>query len=133
MRVREWMQPLPETATPDMPVPEASRLMRRGGFRHLPVTDGVRLVGIISDRDLPMPHPDVAATGSVEAADQSMARLAVRDLMTSDVVTVEPDRPVEDAARVMLDLRVGSLPVVEGGRLIGIITETDLLRAWVRG
>lgn len=133
MRVREWMQPLPQTATPEMPVAEAFRLMRRGGFRHLPVTDGERLVGIVSDRDLPVPRPEVAPADSAEAAEPSMARLAVGDVMSRDVVSVAPDRPVEEAARAMLDLRVGSLPVVEEGRLIGILTETDLLRAWVRG
>ncbi|HEX7126893.1 MAG TPA: CBS domain-containing protein [Thermodesulfobacteriota bacterium] len=133
MRVREWMQPLPETATPEMPVAEAYRRMRRGGFRHLPVIEGGRLVGIVSDRDLPLARPEVATPGSVQAADQAMARLAVRDVMSREVTTVDPDRPVEEAARVMLDLRVGSLPVVDEGRLVGILTETDLLRAWVSG
>ncbi|HEY8369997.1 MAG TPA: CBS domain-containing protein [Thermodesulfobacteriota bacterium] len=133
MRVRAWMQPLPETATPDMPVAEAYRLMRRGGFRHLPVVDGERLVGIVSDRDLPRARPEVAAPDSAAAGDQTMARLVVRDVMSREVTTVDPDRPVEEAARLMLDLRIGSLPVVEEGRLVGILTETDLLRAWVGG
>ncbi len=132
MRVREWMHPLPETATPDMPIAQARRLMQQGRFRHLPVTEGGRLVGIVTDRDIRLPLPTAAATVSLGAADEALARLAVRDVMTAPAITVEPERPVEEAARLMLDFRVGALPVVEGDRVIGILSETDLLRAWLR-
>lgn len=133
MRVREWMRPLPQMVTPTMPIAEARRLMREGRFRHLPVTDGSRLVGIVTDRDIRLPLPVGVREAALTAADEAMGKLLVRDVMTQQVETVEPERPVEEAARMMLDLRVGALPVVEEGHVIGILTETDLLRAWTHG
>lgn len=133
MRVREWMRPLPQTATPDMPIAEARRLMRQGEFRHLPVTEGGQLVGIVSDRDIRLPLPVAVREASLTAADEALGRLHVGDVMTRDVVTIEPDRPVEEGARALLHFRVGAVPVMEEGRVIGILSETDLLRAWVEG
>jgi acetoin utilization protein AcuB len=118
MMVRDVMTRGPVTITPQTPCPEARRLLDDHRIRHLPVVDGGRLVGMVSDRDVRS-----AAGGSVPAV--------AREIMTPDPVTVTSDTRVEHAARVMVDGRFGSLPVVDG-TLVGIVTYTDLLRALVQ-
>ena len=131
MRVKEWMSPSPTTAGPKTSVSEARELMRRKVIRHLLVTEGERLVGIITDRDIRLNLPSPATSLSVWEVNYLLAKLTVGDVMTKTVITVEPERPIEDAARLILEHRIGALPVVEDGRLVGILTETDLLRAFV--
>ncbi|MBI2154131.1 MAG: CBS domain-containing protein [Candidatus Rokubacteria bacterium] len=131
MRVNEWMSPSPTTADPKVSVSEARELMRRKVIRHLLVTEGERLVGIVTDRDIRLNLPSPATSLSVWEINYLLAKLTVGDVMTKAVMTVEPERPIEEAARLMLDHRIGALPVMDGGRLVGILTETDLLRAFV--
>ncbi len=131
MHVKEWMSASPITVTPDTPMYEARRLMQEKQVRHLPVTDRDRLVGILTDRDIRLNLPSPATSLSVWEINYLLARLTVGEVMTRGVVTIAPDRPAEEAARLMLERRIGALPVVEDGRLVGIITETDLLRAWL--
>ncbi len=131
MQVREYMNRTPITVTPGTPMFDARQLMRRRQIRHLPVIDGDRLVGILTDRDIRLNLPSPATSLTVWEINYLLAKLTVGEIMTKGVITIEPDRPVEDAARVMLEHRIGALPVVEDGHLVGIITETDLLRAWV--
>lgn len=131
MRVNQWMSGSPVTVSPSTPVHEARQLMERRRIRHLPVVDGGRLVGIVTDRDVRLNLPSPATSLSIWEVNYLLAKLTVGEVMTKRVITVEPDRPVEEAARLMLEHRIGALPVTEGGRLVGIITETDLLRAWV--
>ena len=100
-------------------------------IRHLPVIDARgTLVGIVTDRDLRhyLFRPDVSQEiGTVPAA-RLLERMPVRGIMSTPVVVVGPDEPLETAARLMLDDKVGSVPVVVNGRVVGILTETDLLR-----
>lgn len=131
MRVKEWMSPSPTTADPKVSVSEARELMRRKVIRHLLVTDGERLAGIVTDRDIRLNLPSPATSLSVWEINYLLAKLTVGDVMTKAVITVEPERPIEEAARLMLEHRIGALPVVDGGLLVGILTETDLLRAFV--
>ena len=131
MRVKEWMSPSPTTADPKMSVSEARELMRRKVIRHLLVTEEERLVGIVTDRDIRLNLPSPATSLSVWEINYLLTRLTVGDVMTKAVITVEPERPIEEAARLMLEHRIGALPVVDGGLLGGILTETDLLRAFV--
>ncbi len=131
MHVKEWMSQPPITVPPSTAVYEARRLMEEKQIRHLPVVERDRLVGIITDRDIRLNLPSPATSLSIWEINYLLARLTVGEVMTKPVVTTEPDRPVEDAARLMLERRIGALPVVEDGRLVGIITETDLLRAWL--
>ena len=131
MRVREWMSPSPTTVGPETSVSEARELMRRKVIRHLLVTEGERLAGIITDRDIRLNLPSPATSLSVWEVNYLLAKLTVGDVMAKAVITVEPERPIEDAARLILEHRIGALPVVEDDRLVGILTETDLLRAFV--
>jgi acetoin utilization protein AcuB len=121
------------TARPDMPVLDARHLMIEKRIRHLLVTsDSGELLGIVTDRDIRLNLPSQATSLSVWELNYLLTRLMVGKVMTQSVITVGPDREVRDAALLMLDHRIGALPVVDGGRLIGIVTETDLLRAFVR-
>ena len=131
MRVKEWMSSSPTTTDPKTSMSEARELMRRKGIRHLLVTDGERLVGIVTDRDIRLNLPSPATSLSMWEINYLLTKLTVGDVMTKFVITVEPGRPVEEAARLMLEHRIGALPVVEDGLLVGILTETDLLRAFV--
>ena len=104
---------------------EAYGLMRQHGIRHLPVLEGRRLIGVVTDRDLR------ALTRELSAAPLD-DEVLIADQMTPDPLTAGPLDPVEDAARIMHDRKIGCLPVLEGERLIGIVTVTDLLDALMR-
>lgn len=117
--VREVMTSEVLTIGPETPCDKARRLMDEHRIRHLPVVTAGRLVGMVSDRDVR------------SAAVQSSGAIAGR-LMTPNPVTVTPETRVERAAQLMLDGRFGSLPVADGNALVGIVTYTDLLRAFVR-
>ena len=133
MLVRELMTGAVVTVRPDMPVLDARHLMIEKRIRHLIVTsDRDELLGIVTDRDIRLNLPSQATSLSVWEMNYLLTRLTVGTVMTTSVITVGPDRAARDAAQLMLDHRIGALPVVDTGRLIGIVTETDLLRAFVR-
>ena len=132
MRVAEWMTTLPISVSPATPVSEARELMRRKQIRHLVVTEKERLVGIITDRDIRLNLPSPATSLSVWEVNYLLTRLTVGEVMTRQLITTSPERPVSEAVRLMLVHKIGALPVVEGERIAGIITETDLLRAFAR-
>jgi acetoin utilization protein AcuB len=136
--VREIMSRRPVTIDPAAPLATAAAVMRERQIRHLPVVDDAdRLVGLLSDRDLrgAALEPVLAeylspgARRRFEALGETLEHLRVRDVMTWDAVVIAPDAPVAQAAALMYEARIGSLPVVEGGRLVGIVTERDVLRA----
>jgi acetoin utilization protein AcuB len=130
--VRNLMTLTCVTVPPTMPVLEARRLMLEKKIRHLPVTDGSKLVGIVTDRDIRLNLPSAATSLSVWEINYLLAKLTVGAVMSRNVVAIESDREPREAAQLMLDHGVGALPVVDGGLLVGIITETDLLRAFVQ-
>jgi acetoin utilization protein AcuB len=130
MLVRDIMRTAVVVATPDTTVVEAVRLARERGIRHLPVLEGPRLVGIVSDRDL---KRAIVPAEAVDGGRQGrLPAVRVREIMSREVLTVGAGVPVENAARVMVRERVGALPVTEEGRLVGIVTETDVLALFVR-
>ena len=131
MFVAQWMTPTPQSVSSKTPVMEAMQLLRKGGYRRLPVVDGSRLVGIVTDRDLKNATPSSANTLSVYELNYLLSKLVVREVMTKPVVTVSPHDPVEQASLLMEEHKVSGLPVVDGGKLTGILTITDLLRAFV--
>ncbi len=131
MQVTEWMTAPPITVPPSTPVLEARQLMHERGIRHLLVVDGPDLVGIVTDRDIRLNLPSPATSLSVWEINYLLARLTVGEVMTRTVITVSTTRSVEAAARLMLEHRIGALPVMDGARLVGILTQTDLLRALV--
>ena len=130
-RVRDLMTISCVTAPLTMPVVEARQLMLAKRIRHLLVTDGPTLVGIVTDRDIRLNLPSPATSLSVWEINYLLARMTVDSVMSKDVVTTESDREAWEAAQVILDRKIGALPVVDRGQLVGIITETDLLRAFV--
>lgn len=132
MLVKERMTRLPIVTTPDLPVPEALHLMRQEHIRRLPVVDKKgHLVGIVSDRDLLLASPSPATSLSAWEITYLLGKITVHDVMTKKVITVTEDSPIEDAARIMADSKIGGLPVVRDGALVGIITETDLFKLFL--
>jgi len=132
MDVSELMTAPPITAAPAMPVLEARQLMIDKRIRHLLVTDGRTLLGIVTDRDIRLNLPSPATSLSVWEINYLLARMTVESAMTRSVITIDPHRDVRAAAQLMLYHKIGALPVVDGTNLVGILTETDLLRAFVK-
>jgi acetoin utilization protein AcuB len=117
MDVTRRMTRDPETLGPKRTVAEARALMDAGGYRRMPIVDNGRLVGIISDRDVRR-HRDALST-------------PIENAMTRDPVTVTVASSVEQAARLMLKHKIGGLPVMEHDKLVGILTTTDVLKAFL--
>ena len=132
MDVKELMTAPAITAPPTMPVLEARQLMIDKQIRHLLVTDGPKLLGIVTDRDICLNLPSPATSLSVWEINYLLARMTVESAMTRSVIMVDPRRDARGAAQLMLYHKIGALPVVDGATLVGIITETDLLRAFVK-
>ena len=131
MLVRERMKRDPVTVKKDDSFRYALKLIRKEGIRHLPVLDGKKVVGIVTDRDLRQSAPSPATTLEVHELNYLLERLKVEAIMTKQVITVAPDSSLLEAAKLLLTHKIGCLPVVEHDELVGIITEGDLLRALV--
>jgi acetoin utilization protein AcuB len=131
MFVRNYMSPNPFTVEPDISYPEAMGILRRKKIRRLPVVEHDRLIGIVVEEDLLSNQPSPATTLSIHEMYALLERLRVRQIMSRPVITVEGGCPVEEAARIMVEHKIGCLPVMDGEKLIGIITETDIFKALV--
>lgn len=131
MLVRTYMTQKPISIDPDASYPQAINVIRRNKIRHLPVVDDGRLVGIIVEKDLLSNQPSPATTLSVYEIYSLLETLRVRQMMSRPVITVEGDCPIEEAARIMVDNKISCLPVMDGSRLVGIITETDIFKVLV--
>ena len=132
MLVKNRMSRHPITVTADVHVDEALKMMRDNKVRRLPVIDkDGQLVGIVSEMDLLYASPSPATSLSVYEIHYLMARITVQDVMTKEVISIEEDTPLEEAARIMVDNKIGGLPVVRNGTLVGIITETDLFKIFL--
>ncbi len=133
MLVRDCMQREVITVSPDDTLSTAVLETRRNRLRHLPVVlSNGDLAGIISDRDIRLAMPSPLLTADTDASD-FLARTAIAAIMTREVITVESDAPIEDAAKLIYRHRISALPVLdEGMRLQGILTETDILRAFLQ-
>lgn len=132
MKVRELMTGAPITVSPETPVFDARQTMMRERIRHLLVTEHHRLVGIVTDRDIRLNLPSQATSLSVWEMNYLLAQLTVDKVMTTAVIIIGPDLEAREAARLMLEHKIGALPVLDGEHLIGIVTETDVLRAFAR-
>ncbi|MGD8563256.1 MAG: CBS domain-containing protein, partial [Desulfarculaceae bacterium] len=129
MLVKDWMTTDPIKVTPETSVMKASQLMKENSIRHLPVVndkDGV--VGIVSDRDLKEASPSKATTLDVHELYYLLSELKVKDIMSRKVYAINPLDTVEKAAVIMLEHRVTGIPVVEDGRLVGILSQGDVFR-----
>jgi acetoin utilization protein AcuB len=117
----------PITTHPDVPIDDALKLMRESKVRRLPVLDkDGKLVGIVTEKDLLYVSPSPATSLSIHELHYLIAKIKVGDVMAKDVITVTEYTPLEEAARIMADNKIGSLPVMRDDKLVGIITETDL-------
>jgi len=132
MKVKEVM--VKEVATLDIndELSLANDIMRLGRIRHLPVVDGTRLAGIISERDLFRSSLAQALGYGSEATRDLMKKLRIKDVMVPNVVTVSPEMQLCEATKIMVEQKIGCLPVVEGDRLVGLITETDIMCQYLK-
>jgi CBS domain-containing protein len=130
-RVRDLMSRSVRTVRRNDELAVADRLMSAERIRHLPVVDdnSGHVVGVVSQRDLIL-NALVRALGfGSSARDRSFAVISVKEVMNEDVITTTPEAPIDEAARVMVDRRIGCLPVIEDGALVGILSESDVVRA----
>ena len=128
MLVGERMSHPVITISPDMPIVDALNLMKRERIRRAPVIKEGQLVGIVSDKDLLNASPSPVTSLSVWEMNYLLSKIPVSDVMTQNVLTVTEDTPIEEAARIMADNKVGGLPVLRGDEIVGIISETDLFK-----
>ena len=133
-RVRDLMSPLVKTLSRNDEVLGADTLMRNERIRHVPVLgeDG-ELAGILSQRDLFLSGLVRALGHGTAARDRALGGIVVKEVMTAEVVTTTPDTPITAAARVMVDRKIGCLPVLDGDRLVGLLSESDIVSAVAHG
>jgi len=132
MTVKEVM--VKEVATLDVndELSLANDIMRLGRIRHLPVVDGSRLVGLVSERDLFRSSLAHALGYGGSASRNLMKALRIKDIMVREVATISPEARLFDAVKLMIEKKIGCLPVVEDDRLVGLITETDILQQYLQ-
>lgn len=131
MLVGERMSRPPIIIGPEMSIHDALALFKKERIRRAPIIKGGKLIGIVSEKDLLNASPSPATTLSVWEMNYLLSKLTVAEVMTKDVITVSEDTPIEEAARIMADNKIGGLPVVKGSRVVGIITETDLFKMFL--
>jgi len=133
MFVRDRMSSPAVTITPNTTLQDALNLMHEHRFRRLPVVDEKgRLVGIVSERDLLYASPPPAALLNGLELNHVLSKLQIEEVMTQDVITTTPDAFIEDVARLMVENKIGGLPIVdEDNYVVGVITETDVFRAFI--
>jgi len=133
MLVYKRMSHHPITAPPDMGVEAALKLMRDEKIRRLPVVERKtnKLVGIVTEKDLLYASPSPATSLSIHEINYLLSKLKIEQVMTKKVITATEDMALEEAARVMVDNKIGGLPVMRGEALVGIITETDLFKVFI--
>ncbi len=132
MKIKDLMTQHVISVDPSVPIPEAAKRMKEGGFRRLPVLENGELVGIVTDRDIREAMPSDATSLSIWEINYLIPKILVKEIMTKNPVTVSQDSSVERAARLMLEQKIGGLPVMSGGTLVGMITVTDVLWAFLK-
>ena len=129
--VRDWMSPNPVTVTRQTSLPEARQLMVDNGIRRLPVMEGDQLVGIVTRGDVRGAQASEATSLSIWELNYLIGQLKIEEVMSKKVISISSDTPMREAAKVMLDNKIAGLPVVDGGKLVGMITESDIFRMLV--
>jgi acetoin utilization protein AcuB len=131
MYVKDWMTTDPVVVSPETPILEAQRIMRQRKIRRLPVVKGSKLVGIVTYRDIIEASPSSATTLSIHELHYLLSKLTVGEIMAKELVVVSPNDTAEHAVLLGAEKGVGALPVVHKGKLIGIATEADIVRAYL--
>jgi acetoin utilization protein AcuB len=121
----------PITIPPEISIHDAVALFKKERIRRAPVIKSGKLVGIVSEKDLLNASPSPATTLSIWEMNYLLSKINVSQVMTKDVISVSEDTPIEEAARIMADNKIGGLPVVKGTRVVGIITETNLFKLFL--
>src|SRR5512141_1299622 len=119
------------SVTPETPINEALAMFREEHIRRAPVMKDGKLLGIVSERDLLNASPSPVTTLSVWEMNYLISKVTVKNVMTKKVITVDRDTPIEEAARIMADKKIGGLPVVSADKVVGMITETDLFKMFL--
>ncbi len=131
MKVSNWMQKDVKTLTEESSLRDAINLSRRHHIRHIPIVrDQAVLVGIVSDRDIKRFAPSILTEQSAEEHERVLEGTTLGRIMTRDPLTVSPSTDLHEAVGMLCEKKVGALPVVEDGKLVGILSETDMLRAF---
>jgi len=131
MLIKKRMSSPVITVEPDLPIMQALDLMKKNRIRRLPVVKNGKMVGIVSEGDLLNASPSDATSLSVWELNYLLGKITVDEIMTEKVITVDEDTPIEEAAFLMDENKIGGLPVVHKGELVGLITETDLFRIFL--
>jgi acetoin utilization protein AcuB len=132
MRIRDMMTRNPITVESDTFVLDAQRIMKENNIRRLPVLEKGKLVGIVTKHDLLEASPSPATSLSVHELNYLLSKMKVKEIMKKNPVTISPDTPFEEALRIGQEKKIGSFPVVENGKLVGVATESDLVRFLTR-
>lgn len=129
--VSDWMTKPVVTIDPTTTLPEARDLMQAKRIRRLPVVEDGRLVGIVTDGDLRGASPSGATDLSIHELNYLLEKLPVEKIMSTNPYTVSPYAGLTEAAKLMLEHKISALPVMDSDELVGIITESDIFRAFV--
>jgi len=132
MFVKNHMTPNPITIEPDTPIFEALSLMKKHRIKQLPVVESGKLRGLVTERDLLTVSPSPATTLSIYEMNYLLSKMTVKEVMIKSPACISPDATIEEAAVIMREHRFGSLLVMEGEKLVGIITESDLFEALIK-
>jgi acetoin utilization protein AcuB len=127
MLVRKKMQKDLVTITKDERMTVAKKILKERNIRHLPVVDGKRLVGLVTNMDIRKSEASPATSLEIRELHYLLDKLTVGEIMTRNVITISPDISIEEAAILLHDNKIGCLPVVEDGNLVGILTENDVM------
>lgn len=131
MYVKNRMTRNPYTISASAPITDAVALIREKSLKRIPVVDGEKVVGILTQSDIQKVSPTKATSLSIFEINYLLSKTTVKDAMTKQPITIEADNLLEEAAVIMRQNRIGTLPVVENGRLVGIITESDIFDAFI--
>jgi acetoin utilization protein AcuB len=131
MYVKSRMTANPYSIAINAPINEVIELMREHNLKRVPVVDGENVVGVLTHSDLEKVSPTKATTLSIYELNYLLSKTKVRDAMTKNVITISPDALLEEAALIMRENRIGTLPVVKDNKLVGIITESDIFDAFI--
>jgi acetoin utilization protein AcuB len=131
MLVRKRMSTEIITISPDQTLIKAMTLIQQKRIRHLPVVQGGKLVGIVTEHDVRKAGASDSSSLSIFELNYLLDQIKVSSFMTKKVITVSPDEPIEAAAKIIYDHKIGALPVVEQNQLVGIITRSDILETFI--
>lgn len=131
MLVDERMSHKVISVPPDLSIPAALSLFKKHQIHRAPVMKDGKMVGFVTESDLLNASPSTVSTLSVWEMNYLMSKVPVKQVMTKKVITVEVGTPIEDAAHMMVDAKIGGMPVTKAGKVVGIITETDLFKVFM--